>query len=140
MSLEFIQPLAEMSTTNILGVKRGRRVRQTTQPPSESRLARQCGIIDMSQPYRPPRPVTGIALLVSVFHDMTHFEFGSPVTAVPAWSGLMLIMPGTQTNCCREFGTLDPVEGLMAREFANMHSVKALGLQRSCTVRWLRLW
>jgi hypothetical protein len=28
-----------------------------------SRLSRQCGIINNSQPYRPSRPVTGIALL-----------------------------------------------------------------------------
>jgi hypothetical protein len=28
-----------------------------------SRLPRQCGILNMLQPYRPPRPVTGIALL-----------------------------------------------------------------------------
>jgi hypothetical protein len=36
-------------------------------PPSVSGLSRQCEILNILQPYRPPRPVTGIALLY--LHD-----------------------------------------------------------------------
>jgi hypothetical protein len=45
------------------GVERGQCVRLTTLPPSVSRLSRQCGILNIPQSHRSPRPVTGTALL-----------------------------------------------------------------------------
>jgi hypothetical protein len=43
------------------GVKHGWYRRLTTLPPSVCQLSRQCGILNISQLYMPPRPITGIA-------------------------------------------------------------------------------
>jgi hypothetical protein len=60
--------LKDMSTTNI--PKEGKVYtwyeRLTTPPPFVSRLSRQCVILNISQPYRPPWPGAGIALFFTV--------------------------------------------------------------------------
>jgi hypothetical protein len=49
---------------NLPGVERCRRIRLTALPPSVSQLSTKCWSLDVSKPYRPPRPVREIALLL----------------------------------------------------------------------------
>jgi hypothetical protein len=67
MVLVLTKPLTKMSTKNLpwgKGVGGEARTALTTSPPSvESIVSRQFQILDVSQPYRSPRTVTGITLL-----------------------------------------------------------------------------
>jgi hypothetical protein len=51
------------------GVNGGQRVGQTTLLPSVSRLSRKCGSLNVSQPYGPSHPVTGIAFFFATTDD-----------------------------------------------------------------------
>jgi hypothetical protein len=47
-----------------------------------SRLSEECGILNISQPYWPPQPVTGIALLYFTYLDMLVWVDIGPITMV----------------------------------------------------------
>jgi hypothetical protein len=78
MTLQFTQPLTEMSTRsrkiNVSG-GRARPVRKADNLAANcGRLSRQCGILNFSQPYSPLRPVAGIALMYVCF-TLHHLNF-----------------------------------------------------------------
>jgi hypothetical protein len=66
VALEMTQPLTEMSTRNLPGGKGfpARKVDNLTAfyEPTIYKISTKCGSLYVSQPYRPPQPVIGIAL------------------------------------------------------------------------------
>jgi hypothetical protein len=88
----------------------------TALPPSVSRLFIQCGILNITQPYRPPRPVTGIALLyftLLIFPAVLRLWGQMSIRFVPGrgggdggkvWPARKLTTSPTSLNCLENVG------------------------------------
>jgi hypothetical protein len=77
------------------GVKCGHLVRLTTSLPSVSRLSRKYGSLEVSQPYGPSRPVTGIIFTVNKYQD--HYKIKIRKDFFNTYTGLE---PGSAFHVC----------------------------------------
>jgi hypothetical protein len=84
-----------------------------------SRLSRQCGILNISQPYRPPQPGAGIAILFSI----VWIREGSPLRSSGQRSWLQIEKLGFDSHCYQIFWE---VVGLERGPFSLMSTIKEL--------------
>jgi hypothetical protein len=87
-----------------LRVQIGRRLRVTTSPPSVSRLSRQCGNLDFSEPYRPPRPVTFTSYRLQVPENHPALCLNDTKVSYPAVRCLFIAHAHSAAPFCIRFG------------------------------------
>jgi hypothetical protein len=109
IALGLTQPLTEMSTRNLPGERGEPQVRLTTLPPPVTRLSRKCGSLNISQPFGPPWPVTGIALPFFTFTEILHSQYKHKTVAFCIYMIMPVTFPVLWTNGTQCFSEWSPV-------------------------------